>query len=522
MSSDNEPLQPTPFEAVQPQPVEPAGSERQHREGMPAWVLPALGGLLLLALLVIFWLPERVADPAAEPAPGEPVSTAAGAAEPASPGQASPGQASTPAAKTPTGPDTSPWSDAQLGKLRKEAQDVLAELLEVQFELEERGVKLWAPERFAAVAQLAASGDELYRNREYVEAKSRYEEGLQALQTLRQELPRELARQLARAAEALEAGDTAAATEALDFAAAIDPESAELAGLRKRVAALPQLLPLLDQAAAAEQAGELAQAIALLEQAVALDPQHRGSAQSLQRLRVAYQQQRFNQAMSEGYAALDGQRFEAARQAFGRAAKLEPGSSEAASALQEVATAATAHRLASLKNSGLADERAERWQAAVEAYEQAQKIDANVLFAAEGLARSRDRARLDKQFRTAIEQPERLADAKVAAATELLLQQAQKITPRGPVLAQQLETLQRLLQAANTPVAVTLRSDAQTEVVVYKVARLGQFDQRVLDLRPGKYTAVGSRLGYRDVRVEFSVEAGGSPPPVTIICTESI
>ncbi|MCB2068227.1 MAG: hypothetical protein KDF67_00555, partial [Ottowia sp.] len=110
---------------------------------------------------------------------------------------------------------------------------MLAELLDVQFELEERGVKLWAPERFAAVAQLAATGDELYRNREYVEAKNRYQEGLQALQTLRQELPLELARQLARAAEALETGDTAAATEALDYAAAIDPENAELAGLRK-------------------------------------------------------------------------------------------------------------------------------------------------------------------------------------------------------------------------------------------------------------------------------------------------
>jgi tetratricopeptide (TPR) repeat protein len=484
---------------------------------MAPWVLPALGGLLLLALLVIFWLPERVADPTAEPASTAEVNGPADAD-----GQASPGQAGAPAAKSPSGPDTSPWSDAQLAKLRKEAQDVLAELLDVQFALEERGVKLWAPERFAAVAGLAAAGDELYRSRDYVAAKAQYEEGLGALQALQQDQPQELARQLARAGEALEAGDIAAASGALDTAAAIDPDSAELAGLRQRVEVLPQLLPLLEQAAAAEQAGELAQAIALLEQAVALDPEHRGSEETLQRLRVAYQQQRFNQAMSEGYAALDGKRFEAARKAFGGAAKLQPGSSEAASALQEVAAAATAYRLAGLKTSGLADERAERWQAAVEAYEQAQKIDPNVLFAAEGLARSRDRARLDKQFSAAIEQPQRLADEKVAAATELLLQQAQKITPRGPLLARQLETLQRLLQAANTPVAVTLRSDAQTEVVVYKVARLGQFDQRVLDLRPGKYTAVGSRLGYRDVRVEFSVEAGGAPPPVTIICTESI
>ena len=517
MSSHNEPLQPTPFEVVQPQPAQPAATAAPPREGMAPWVLPALGALLLLALLVIFWLPQRVAEPGAIAPPPAPASEATAAGE-----ASATDQAAGPAAGKPAGADTSPWSDAQLGRLRKEAQDVLAELLDVQFALEERGVKLWAPERFAAVAELAAAGDELYRNREYQAATSRYQEGLAALQALQQDMPEVLARQLAQAGEALEAGDAEAAGEALDIAAAIDPDNAGLAGLRQRLAVLPQLLPLLAQAEAAERQGELAQAIAALEQAVALDPAHSGSEQSLQRLRAAYQEQRFNQAMSEGYAALDGKRFEEARQAFGRAAKLEPGSSEAASALQEVAAAATAHRLAGLKTRGLADEQAERWQAAVEAYEQAQKIDPNVLFAAEGLARSRDRARLDKQFRAAIEQPDRLADARVAAATEQLLQQAQKITPRGPLLAEQLQTLQRLLKQASTPVMVTLHSDQQTEVTVYKVARLGQFDQRELELRPGSYTAVGSRMGYRDVRVEFSVAAEGAPPAVTVVCTERI
>ena len=67
-----------------------------------------------------------------------------------------------------------------------------------------------------------------------------------------------------------------------------------------------------------------------------------------------------------------------------------------------------------------------------------------------------------------------------------------------------------------------MRSDMQTDVVVYKVAKLGKFDQRELDLRPGTYTAVGSRLGYRDVRVDFVVKYGSKPPPVTIACTETI
>jgi tetratricopeptide (TPR) repeat protein len=512
MSSNNEQLQPTPFEVVQPAPVEPAAaSAGPQREGTPRWVLPALGGLVLLAVLVIFWLPERIAAP--EPVTIDQQSQVQAPAAAAQTGAAT---------KAPSGPDVSPWSDAQLAKLRKEAQNVLAELLEIQDALEERGVQQWAPEQFAAVAALATAGDELYRSRDYEAARARYSDGLTQLQALEAGIPAELERQLALATEALEIGDLAQAITALDMADAIEPGNPEATRLRQRVEVLPQLLALLENAAAAEQAGDLPDAIAQLKEAVALDPLHQRSSSELQRVIAAYDEQRFNDAMSEGYSALDANQFDKARKAFRRAATVQEGSSEAASALQEVEAAATAYRLASLQNSGAKDEQAEQWQQAVTAYEQAQKIDPNVLFAREGLDRSRDRARLDKQFRAAIDDPQRLSDTAVAAATGKMLQLARSISPRGPVLASQIEQLEQLLKQASTPIAVTLRSDMQTDVVVYKVAKLGKFDQRELDLRPGNYTAVGSRLGYRDVRVDFVVKYGSKPPSVTIACTETI
>ncbi len=101
----------------------------------------------------------------------------------------------------------------------------------------------------------------------------------------------------------------------------------------------------------------------------------------------------------------------------------------------------------------------------------------------------------------------------MAEATEQLLQQARTISPRGPVLKQQIEQLDRPAAAGQyTDRTVTLRSDEQTEVIVYKVARLGSFDQRELTLRPGTYTAVGSRTGYRDVRRTFTVRHEGRSP----------
>jgi tetratricopeptide (TPR) repeat protein len=226
--------------------------------------------------------------------------------------------------------------------------------------------------------------------------------------------------------------------------------------------------------------------------------------------------------MSEGYAALNAGRFDSARTAFRKAADLQKDSSEARSALQEVATAETAQRLTGLDKQGRGEEQKEQWQKAVAAYEQAQKIDGSVLFASEGLKRSRMRAQLDTQLRTAIAEPQRLSDTAVAAATAQVLAQAKQVTPRGPVLQQQIVQLDSVLSQANTTVILTLRSDEKTEVTVYKVARLGRFNQRELTLRPGTYTAVGSRDGYRDVRQSITVTPDAAPPAVTIICTEPI
>jgi hypothetical protein len=69
---------------------------------------------------------------------------------------------------------------------------------------------------------------------------------------------------------------------------------------------------------------------------------------------------------------------------------------------------------------------------------------------------------------------------------------------------------------------VVLESDAATEVMVYRVGRLGTFTRHELKLKPGTYTVVGSRPGYRDVRLQLVVTPGPPPMPLVIRCTESL
>ena len=195
MAQDFERVEPAPFDAAPVAAEEtPAGAG-----GTPRWVLPALGGLALLALLVVFWLPGRVAPPAAQETPETPA--AQGSAE-------APAQA--PKAAAP-GPERSPFAEAQAARLRAEAQDILAELLDVRENLDNRAVAEWGAEAIAAVEASAASGDERYRERAFEEAIARYREALEGALALEARLPQERDARLAAAEAAIEAGDLPAA-----------------------------------------------------------------------------------------------------------------------------------------------------------------------------------------------------------------------------------------------------------------------------------------------------------------------
>jgi tetratricopeptide (TPR) repeat protein len=278
----------------------------------------------------------------------------------------------------------------------------------------------------------------------------------------------------------------------------------------------------MEQAQQTESTNDLAAARDQLQLATKLDPLHQRAASELERVSDALSDQQFNDAMSDGYVDLDEGSYSSAKSHFNRAAGLRPGSAEAGSALQEVSVAQQANRLTSLKRQGGKLEQSEQWQQAVDAYQSALEMDASLLFAVEGLERSQSRARVDKQFRAAMLQPDRLSDVAVAEATEKLLTYAVTIPDQGPVLKEQIATLQVLLKQANTLVPLTLRSDGETEVIIYKVARLGTFEQRQLTLRPGTYQARGSRLGYRDVLHKFTIDYQGNSAPLDISCTERI
>ncbi|HEY7776468.1 MAG TPA: hypothetical protein VIC02_07990, partial [Kineobactrum sp.] len=416
----------------------------------------------------------------------------------------------------------SPWSDAQQGRLRKEAQDVLAELLELQFTLEQQGAAVWAEVAYTAATAAASRGDEQYQARAFEPAREHYEDSLAQLQALQATIPDIIQAALNSAANALEEDNREQLDAALARIRLIQPDNPTLAQLEQRAASLEPLQALLAEAADAEAAGDLATAEQQLRAATELDEAHNRAGTELERVAQLHREQRYNQAMSEGYSALDNRQFSAAHKAFKQAGELRPNSAEVTGAIAELRSAETAAQLADLQRQGRSLEDSESWQEAAEHYARALKIDATVVFAQEGLARAEPRARLAKQLRQTLAEPGRLADAAVAASMKTLLQQASQLQPQGPLLAGQLAELEQLLRQASTPVAVTVRSDQLTDVIIQRVARLGRLSEQTLSLRPGSYTAVGSRDGYRDVRQSFTITHDQAAPDLFIACTDPI
>jgi hypothetical protein len=179
-------------------------------------------------------------------------------------------------------------------------------------------------------------------------------------------------------------------------------------------------------------------------------------------------------------------------------------------------------RIAAFERRAEKEERDEAWESAVDTYNSILEIDANLLFAQQGLGRAKRMAALHAQLDEYIAKPDSLSAVSTMSRATGLVVDITRMPQIGPRLSGQRDQLSRLLKRAATPLTVRLVSDNVTNVSIYKVGKLGSFETRELDLRPGTYVAVGSRAGYRDVRLEFRVAPEIELQPVVVRCEEAI
>lgn len=461
------------------------------------WRLLAAGFALLALLLAVFFVLPRMTAPAIETpvavAPEEPVED--------------------------PGPTLSP---EELAALDAQAQRDLAALVTQQDRLETRNVAEWGGEHWTRYVELSRSGDDAYLRQDLATAAEAYRQALGTGAALLERGFELMGEALDAGDAALAGGDAGTALERYRFALAIAPEDDRgRLGLR-RAEQLPRVLALMQEAQAATVGGDLPAAIELYLQALEIDPEWEPARSALAVASGNLEQYQFERRLSEGYAALADNEYDDALEHFTGALRMRPDSDQARDGLFQAEEGLRLVQLALARVRGLAFERRELWSLAIAQYETALATDPTLEYAMTGLERARARRDLEVKILNLLDNPRLLFDDGVLADARRLREEAETVDPKGERITDQLARLDGLLTLATTPLRVALRSDALTQVTVYRVGTIGVFTETEIELRPGEYTAIGSRNGYRDVRRNFTVVPGQRLEPIEVICVEPI
>ncbi|WP_417452109.1 hypothetical protein [Kordiimonas sp.] len=475
-------------------------------------MLVVVGFIALLAVVAIWRLvyqptsPSEVPEPA--PAPHRTEQTRPSA---------------TPAAATLL-PEQLAWRD--------EALAVLEALTPRLLSLERRALADWAADEHKALRGLVASGEEAYAEQRFRDARDFYADGLAQVETLEAALPAAFADYEARGMEEIAQKRYDEALAILEIAGQMDPDHAGVAAAINTAQNGEAVDRLVTKAAFALDEGEPGEASGYLRQASTLDPARADVRQLAARATAMARQQAFASHMRAGHTALAAERFDDALAAFGRALKLEPGREEAASAVAGAVKQKKDYQLAEFRKRGAEAMVAETWADAAGLYKQALLVQPDVAFAKMGLQQATFYGEKQKQIAALLARPERLSDKAVAGHAASIIAEldagpgtdtgTDKATGPPAGLARARDSLQAALKASNTLVPVTVTSDGRSSISVVRGQSYSPFKRKTLELKPGNYTLLARRKGYRDKRISFQVPLDGQPVTVTIGADEKL
>jgi len=373
--------------------------------------------------------------------------------------------------------------------------------------LEARGAGIWAGEDFAAAKSRAAQAEGAHDAGGVASAQTQMIEANQLLDNVEQAAPAALASELAAGERALADHERTLALQAYELAVRIAPQDQRALAGQARA----RELAATTAAAAGPGASSGTKGAASAAKGTA------AAAPSVE----GFGDDRYAKAAGEGFAALGAGRLEEARTAFERARAVRPNGAEAADGLRRVDAAMRGRGFGTQRTRAEDAEADERWDDAVTAYSGILRADPSQAFAQEGRDRARGRLELNDSLQAIIDRPDLLASADARAQAATLLQSAQQISSPGPVLRLQMARVSALLPEFEHPVHLSLVSDGFTQVTIMNVGAFGSFTRREVDLKPGRYTVIGSREGYRDVRRDISVSPGQTQT-ISVSCYDPI
>ena len=404
---------------------------------------------------------------------------------------------------------------------QKMAEEMLDKILIELNSLRNQGVSKWGGIDYRNAEENYKLGDHEYLNSNYVKALNYYREAFKNIDKLSKTVDDQLSINLKSAEKAFKENNFNDAIYFFDIVVSIKPDNPEYQSFYERALVLEDVVDLYTAAIKKNNQKEFEDAKELILRSLVLDPNYDPSINLLSEIERNILRRNFESRMTEGFVALSSFDFLSARVLFLEAKKLYPESQEVIDAILQLDQAEKDQFISNMEKELITLEDEEQWENAVELYKEILTADPDLQFAREGLNRALFRSDISSKLDNYIENYNSLSDIDILQqATNLLIRVSS--FERKPRIEEQISELRRLLKRASTPIDVQLISDNLTNVSILKIGSFSYFSKEIIKLRPGNYTAIGTRNGYRDVRIDFTVAPENDAEPIKVVCEEVI
>lgn len=404
---------------------------------------------------------------------------------------------------------------------RDQALEILESLMARLQPLEERGVQLWATDDYERLINTVSEGEQHYAEQRFRDARDEYKIALSQVAELEEQMAPAFETYRERGRQLIAEKQYNDAIESLEIARIIEPDDTNIAiaiNTAQNGAAVDRLITKASFAIGEEQPSD---ALSHLKSAQALDPVRADIRRLISDAQALSKQLAFKSNIQAGYSALESRAFVEAISLFKKAISIEPGSAEADDALRLAEKRKLDDDLNQAEQHANTAMNVENWQEAIQAFEEALTLQPGVAFAKTGLANAMFFSEKQNQMNALLARPARLADDAVARHAASILSELQSVELPPKLAALGAELNQKLI-SFNKPVTVALTSDGRSTITLLRHESFSPFRKKTLQLKPGQYTVVARRSGYRDKRITFNVPVDGTGISLTIGVDEKL
>ncbi len=394
---------------------------------------------------------------------------------------------------------------------------------EKKAEAELENMPVYGDADYARAFDVASKASEQMERQEFSQAVSSFKQAINIISRIRASRQDILSASIKAGSQALENADGPEAARHFRKALAIDPDNAvALKGIKRAETIDTVHAMVLKGRALLEKEKDFDAAQAVFKKAIEIDPEFSTARDLLEQAREQAQRQRFSKLMGRAMSDLAACRYNSASRAVAEARAIFPDDSAA----RELSTRIETERKAAEFKRSLQTARhalsKEQWQQAIQGFRMALKLDPLSVEAKHGLSQAEKSLALQNALQDIVRNPWRLSDKGPLEDAKAAVRAALNVSNAGPELKRFTAEAQDILRKWQKKVTVVFVSDDATDVVIYRLGRLGKFKRRSLRLRPGIYTVSGMREGYRDVLLKVRIPPGADGKQIMVKCTEKI